>query len=88
MRTLVFGAGNLGSVYAHLLYKAGRDVTLLARGNSSILRSNAAKMIEKSWDNYAASPMSTLSGIPRPAWSLRIMSSDRPRLRLRTSETR
>ncbi len=32
MRILVFGAGPLGSVYAHLLHKAGREVTVLARG--------------------------------------------------------
>jgi 2-dehydropantoate 2-reductase len=33
MKTLVFGAGPLGSLYAHLLNQAGKDVTLLARGN-------------------------------------------------------
>ncbi|MCP4316245.1 MAG: ketopantoate reductase family protein [Hyphomicrobiales bacterium] len=32
MRTLFFGAGPLGSVYAHLLHEAGSDVTVLARG--------------------------------------------------------
>ena len=32
MRTLFFGAGPLGSVYAHLLQKSGVDVTVLARG--------------------------------------------------------
>lgn len=32
MKTLFFGAGPLGSVYAHLLHEAGRDVTVLARG--------------------------------------------------------
>ena len=32
MRTLFFGAGPLGSVYAHLLHKNGADVTILARG--------------------------------------------------------
>ena len=32
MKTLFFGAGPLGSVYAHLLYKNGEDVTVLARG--------------------------------------------------------
>lgn len=32
MKTLCFGAGPLGSVYAHLLHEAGRDVTVLARG--------------------------------------------------------
>jgi 2-dehydropantoate 2-reductase len=32
MRTLVFGAGPLGSLYAHRLAQAGKDVTILARG--------------------------------------------------------
>jgi len=32
MKTLFFGAGPLGSVYVHLLYKNGEDVTILARG--------------------------------------------------------
>lgn len=32
MKTLFFGAGLVGSVYAHLLHQAGGDVTVLARG--------------------------------------------------------
>ena len=32
MRTLFFGAGPIGSVYAHLLHERGCDVTILARG--------------------------------------------------------
>ena len=32
MRILVFGAGPLGSLYAHRLIQAGKDVTILARG--------------------------------------------------------
>lgn len=32
MRVLFFGAGPLGSVYAHLLHESGSDVTVLARG--------------------------------------------------------
>lgn len=31
MKTLIFGAGPIGSVYANLLHKAGEDVTILAR---------------------------------------------------------
>ena len=31
MKTLIFGAGPLGSLYAYLLHKAGNDVTILAR---------------------------------------------------------
>jgi 2-dehydropantoate 2-reductase len=32
MKTLIFGAGPLGSLYACLFHKAGNDVTILARG--------------------------------------------------------
>ena len=32
MKTLFYGAGPLGTVYAHLLHEAGGDVTMLARG--------------------------------------------------------
>jgi 2-dehydropantoate 2-reductase len=31
MKTLFYGAGPLGSLYAHLLHQAGKDVTILAR---------------------------------------------------------
>ncbi|MCK4427786.1 MAG: ketopantoate reductase family protein, partial [candidate division Zixibacteria bacterium] len=31
MKTLIYGAGPIGSLYAYLLYKAGKDVTILAR---------------------------------------------------------
>ena len=31
MRILIYGAGPLGSLYAHLLHQAGKDVTILAR---------------------------------------------------------
>lgn len=32
MKTLIIGAGPLGSLYTYLFHKAGKDVTLLARG--------------------------------------------------------
>jgi len=32
MKTLIFGAGPLGSLYAHLLHQSGADVSVLARG--------------------------------------------------------
>ena len=32
MRILVYGAGNIGSLYAALLKKSGQDVSILARG--------------------------------------------------------
>ena len=35
MKILVFGAGVLGCNLARNLFRAGKDVTLLARGNAS-----------------------------------------------------
>ena len=32
MKTLIYGAGTLGCLYAHRLFTAGKDVTILARG--------------------------------------------------------
>ena len=32
MRILVYGAGNIGSLYAALLAESGQDVSILARG--------------------------------------------------------
>ena len=32
MKTLIIGAGPLGSLYTYLFHKSGKDVTLLARG--------------------------------------------------------
>ena len=32
MKTLIYDAGRLGCLYAHRLFQAGKDVTLLARG--------------------------------------------------------
>lgn len=32
MRILVYGAGNIGSLYAALLKQSGQDVSILARG--------------------------------------------------------
>jgi ketopantoate reductase len=37
MKTLVFGAGPLGSLYACILHKAGNDVTILARGEVAMM---------------------------------------------------
>ena len=31
MKTLIFGAGPLGTLYAHILHEAGKDVSILAR---------------------------------------------------------
>lgn len=48
MRTLFFGAGPLGSLYAHLIHQSGADVTILARGERhDWLRKNGLVLINE-----------------------------------------
>jgi len=48
MKTLIFGAGPLGSLYAHLLHKAGNDVTILARGTHyEFLKENGLVLVNE-----------------------------------------
>ena len=48
MKTLIFGAGPLGSLYACLLHKAGNDVTILARNEHfTFLKENGVLLINE-----------------------------------------
>jgi 2-dehydropantoate 2-reductase len=48
MRTLVFGAGPLGCLYAHLLGQAGKDVTILARGERyDFIKANGFVLVDE-----------------------------------------
>jgi len=48
MKTLIFGAGPLGSVYAYLLHKAGKDVTILARNEHyKFLKENGIVLVNE-----------------------------------------
>ena len=48
MRILFFGAGPLGSVYAHLVHQSGGDVTVLARGERyEWLRENGLVLVNE-----------------------------------------
>jgi 2-dehydropantoate 2-reductase len=48
MKTLVFGAGPLGCLYAHLLCRAGQDVTILARGKRyDAIRANGLTVVNE-----------------------------------------
>lgn len=48
MKVLFFGAGPLGSVYAHLLHQSGGDVTVLARGERyEWLRENGLVLVNE-----------------------------------------
>jgi 2-dehydropantoate 2-reductase len=48
MKTLVFGAGPMGCLYAHLLDQAGKDVTILARGQRyDSIKANGLVMVNE-----------------------------------------
>ena len=48
MKTLIYGAGPLGSIYAYLLHKAGNDVTILARNEHyKFLQENGIVLINE-----------------------------------------
>ncbi len=48
MKTLVYGAGTLGCLYAHRLFTAGHDVTLLARGaRHALIRDNGVVLVNE-----------------------------------------
>ena len=48
MKILIFGAGPLGSLYAYLLHKAGKDVTILARNEHyKFLKENGIVLVNE-----------------------------------------
>ena len=48
MKTLLYGAGPLGSLYAYLLHKAGNDVTILARNEHyTFLKENGVVLVNE-----------------------------------------
>lgn len=56
MRTLVFGAGPLGCLYAHLLGQARTDVTILARGQRyDFIKANGLVVVNEITGARAAS---------------------------------
>ena len=58
MRTLFFGAGPLGSLYAHLFHQAGVDVTVLARGERhEWIRENGLVLVNEITGESESSPV-------------------------------
>ena len=48
MRTLIFGAGPIGSLYAHFLGLAGKDITILARGaRYDFIKANGLVLVDE-----------------------------------------
>jgi len=47
MKTLIYGAGTLGCLYAHRLFQAGKDVTILARGEQhAFIKDNGVVLVD------------------------------------------
>ena len=48
MKTLIYGAGTLGCLYAHRLFTAGNDVTILARGEQhAFIKENGVVLVNE-----------------------------------------
>ncbi|MCP5108215.1 MAG: ketopantoate reductase family protein [bacterium] len=48
MKTLIFGAGPIGSVYTYLLHKSGKDVTILARNKQfDFIKENGVVLVNE-----------------------------------------
>ncbi len=62
MRILVFGAGVLGCNLARNFFRAGKDVTLLARGNwAQQIKTNGLRIKDKFSPRLSVSPISVIS---------------------------
>ncbi len=72
MRTLFFGAGPLGSLYAHLLHQSGADVTVLARGERHAwLTKNGVVMVNEITGEKESSPVKVVKELkPNDAYDL------------------
>ncbi len=56
VRTLFFGSGPIGMVYAHLLNQAGADVTMLARGEKLDLFAGFSNPASPKWPSPNTPP--------------------------------
>jgi 2-dehydropantoate 2-reductase len=64
MKTLIYGAGTLGCLYAHRLFQAGRDVTLFARGKQhSFIRENGVVLINELTGEQVSSKVRVVDGL-------------------------
>jgi 2-dehydropantoate 2-reductase len=83
MRTLFFGAGPLGSVYAHLLHEAGGDVTVLARGERhDWLKENGLVLVNELTGEKNASRVNVVSELtPDDQYDLVIVLIRKTKLR-------
>ena len=82
MRTLFFGAGPLGSVYAHLLHQAGADVTVLARGERrDWLKEHGLVLVNEMTGEKGSSPVNVVDELrPEDEYDLVIVLIRKNRL--------
>ena len=64
VRTLFFGAGPLGSLYAHLFHQSGLDVTVLARGERhACLTKNGVVLMNEITGEKESSPVKVVKNL-------------------------
>ena len=64
MKTLIFGAGPLGTLYAHILHKAGKDVSILARNQRyEFIKENGIVLVDELTGDHTASPVKVVEAI-------------------------
>jgi 2-dehydropantoate 2-reductase len=64
MRTLVFGAGPLGCLYTHLLDQAGKDVSILARGERYYwIKANGLVLVDELTGAKGSSSVETVDAL-------------------------
>lgn len=62
MKTLIFGAGPIGSLYTHLLSQAGQAVTILARGERyEFIKANGLVMVDELSGSRSASKVNVVN---------------------------
>jgi 2-dehydropantoate 2-reductase len=64
MKTLIYGAGTLGCLYAHHLFQAKKDVTILARGKQhDFIRDNGVIVVNEFTGEEASSRVRVIDGL-------------------------
>ena len=64
MKTLIFGAGPLGSLYTHILHEAGKDVSILARNERyEFIMKNGIVLVDEFTGERKTSPVKAVDAI-------------------------
>ena len=64
MKTLIFGAGPLGSLYTHILHEAGKDVSILARNERyEFIMKNGIVLVDEFTGERKTSPVKAVEAI-------------------------